>query len=141
TAQDEAHPANRVKQLQWELIVDLAANARDMNIDNIVERRVPNRGLPHVTRDHFARYHRTTMDEEVLEQFEFPQSEVDGESPPSHRVPTRIHAEVGNLQHRRRIGIGAPMQRPQTGEQLWERERFYQIIVRARIKSPHAILN
>src|SRR5262249_46511751 len=69
-AQEETHAANGVQQLAVERLVDLAPQARDGDVDDVVERRGARRHLPHIARQHLAGHGTVAVAREVLEHVE-----------------------------------------------------------------------
>src|ERR1041385_6285777 len=73
----KANAAHRVNQARLALDVDLAAQARHLHVDDVVERRRATRLSPHVSGEHFARDQMSLMAQEVLEQLELATGQVD----------------------------------------------------------------
>ena len=61
--------------------------------------------------------------------------------PPAHDVRREIYLEIGRAMQRRLEGRLAPRQRAHPGDQLLERERLREVIVRARVQAAHAIVH
>src|SRR5579863_1831835 len=115
TTQHKAYAADGMQKLRWEWIINFAADARNVNVDDIIERSIANGSLPHVAGHHLAGDDRAAVYEQVLKQIEFASGQFNRGGSAIHSVAACIHAKVGYLQNRGRVRIGAAMQRTETG--------------------------
>ena len=78
----EPDTTHGVNQLDWLLVIDLAAQPRNVHVDDVVEWRGARRLLPDVARQRFTRDDLTLVAHQVLEQFELAYRQVDGSARP-----------------------------------------------------------
>ena len=97
-AQHVSDAADRVQQLPFVRFVDLAAQARDGDVDDIVEGRGPCRRVPHIAHEHLPRHDAPPVAQEVFEDVEFLRGQVKGLRSPRHFARDQIHLQILVLQ-------------------------------------------
>ena len=120
--------------------VDLLAESRDLDVDDVVERCGTARLFPDFAGKHFARYEVALVAEQVFEKLEFARRQIERSFPPVCAPSDEIHLQIRRFQPEDVRRAAAPQQRPDSREQLGERERFDQIVVGAEIEPDHAIV-
>ena len=80
-------------------VVNLATNARDVDVDHIVHGGIADGCLPYIPCNHLARNNRPTIEQEIFQQIKFPPGEIEQFAAPSRDPPSNVHPEVGKLEH------------------------------------------
>src|SRR5689334_17864785 len=88
--------ANRMNQRIGLLVVDLSAQASDINIDD-VGRRVEMK-IPDVLQQHGAGYDAAFIAHEILQQLELPGKEVDPLAAPAGRSRDQVNRKIADAQ-------------------------------------------
>src|SRR6185436_20204403 len=99
-AQHEPDAANGVNQFERLLDVDLAAQARDVDVDHVVEGRRPRGFLPYVARKRLTRHDLTVIAHQVFEQLELTYRELDRLAGARDLARHKIHFEIADRQPR-----------------------------------------
>src|SRR5688572_21468774 len=129
-----------MNQAHWLIGVNLAAQACDVGVDDVVERGAPARLLPDLTRQRVARYDLTLAAHQVLEQLELSHGELYGLTTVRDLTGGAIDGERTQADTRDLARRPATQERPYTGEQLGDCERLSQIVIRPGIQPKHAVL-
>src|SRR6516225_3846801 len=122
------------------LAVDLAANAADIDVNDIGRGIEVN--VPDMLQQHRAGNNAIFVANEIFEQLELAREQFDFPSAPAHGSRDEIHLQVTDAQHRFLDERGAASgQRLDPRQQLREGERLDQIIVAAGAQTAHPIVD
>src|SRR6476660_1761729 len=137
---DEPDAANGVNQTDSAFRIDLATESRDLNVDDVVERRRATWLFPHIPREHFAGHQVALMAQEVFEQFELARGQIDQSVCADHPPGDEIQLQVPNLQTEG-VGRASPSEeRPDPREKLRQREWLDEVIVGAEVEAEHTVV-
>src|SRR5229473_148686 len=134
-----AGPAQRSNQLRLEAVVDLASQPSDQHLEQVGKRVMV--VVPHMRGNGGAVEDAAPMQHEQLQQGELLRTEGNRPAAALHLAGPQIDFEVGNPMSRRRQGRPAARQRLEAGDQLSERERFGEIVVRPHLKPAHPVVD
>src|SRR5262249_61344998 len=122
-------PADRVDERVGLLAVDLAADASNIDVDDVG--RGVKMQIPYVLQQHRPRHDLTGVADEIFEHLELARQELDLLAAAAHRAGDEIELEIVDPQHRLLDhGGAAPRQRLDARQQLGEGERLDQVDVR-----------
>lgn len=131
--------SHRLNQLGWVIVVDLPPQAPHQHLEHVREWVVVL--IPHMGGNRRAIDDLTWVQDKKLEQREFLGSELYGFAGAPHPVRLQIDFEIGNAQGFREWSSAPSSQRPHSRQQLTERERLGQIIVRTHLESRHPVVD
>src|ERR1700730_7613087 len=131
--------AHRLDQLDGVLAGDLPAQPPYQHLEHVREGIVV--FLPDVRGDRRSIDHLPVMKHEELEQRELLCRQLDRFSRASHAVGFEIHLEIRDLQRFGQWSSAPPCQRPDSRQQLPEREQLREIVVGADLEPRDAIVD
>src|SRR5262245_4735065 len=94
----EAEPAHGLDAFQWELVIELAAQPRHVDVDHVVERRAAMQLLPHVAAQHLARHDLPRMIHQIREQLELTRREIQHHAATRGAAADQVELDVANLE-------------------------------------------
>ena len=121
--------------------IDFAPEPRHLHVDDVVERCRPARLSPDVSREHLARDEVALVPQQVLEQLELTTGELERSSAPNDAPRHEVHLEIRDLQPNDIRRTAATEQRANAREQLRQRERLHQVIVRTQVQPRHSVVD
>ncbi len=122
------------------VVVDLAAHAADIDVDDVGGRVKIE--IPDVLQQHRPRHHLTLVADQIFEDLEFPRQQIDFLAAAIGGPRHQIELEIADAQHRFLDHRGAaPRQRLDPRQQLGKGERLDQIIVAAAAQAAHAVVD
>src|SRR6266566_4197232 len=131
-----ARAARRPDQLRLEAVVDLAPQPPDQHLEQVGKRIMV--VVPHVRSNRGAIEHPPLVQHEQLQQGELLRAERDRPAAALHLAGAEVDLEVGNLMPGRRQGGPAARQRLDARQELPERKRLGEIIIRPGLEPPRA---
>src|SRR5688500_18864218 len=139
-AKHEADAAHGVDEPDRLLQIDLPAQARDVYVDDVVERRRARGLFPDVAGQRLPRHHLSLMPEQVLEQLEFADGQLDRFVAAGDLAGEQIDLEIADRESGRVRDPAAAHQRADACHQLRERKRLDEIVVGTAVEAGHPIL-
>src|SRR5437588_9619921 len=134
-----ARAPQRRDQLGLEPVVDLAPQAPHQHLQHVGEGIVI--VVPHVRRDRGAVEHLSRMGDEQLQQGELLRAEREEAVAAAHPAGGEIDLQVRDAMHGRRERGTPSCQRLEAREQLAERERLGEVVVRADLEPPDPVVH
>ena len=136
-----ADAAHGVDEARRAAVLRLAAEVPDVDVEGV--RRRAEVVAPDPLEDDRARQHLARVPEEQLEQRELGARELDRTTPAPHLARPEIELEIREAQHVRGLVAirRASEQRAQPREQLRERERLREVVVRSRVEAGDAAVD
>src|SRR5215831_353624 len=133
-------PANRMDQRIGLQVVDLAAQASDIDVDDI-RRRIEMK-IPDVLQQHGAGHDAALIAHEILQKLELLWEKGNFLAVPARRSRDQIDGEIADPQDGfLGDGFAAPAQRFDARQKFDERERLDQVIVAAGAQSTHPVVD
>jgi len=131
--------ANRMNERICLLVVDLAADAPDIDVD--VGRRVEME-IPDILQQHRPGHNFALIANEIFQHLEFPRPQLDVATGAGHGSRHQVHSQMTDTQdgvfdH----GSAASGERLHTGEQFGEGKRLDEIIVATGAQATHPIVD
>jgi hypothetical protein len=90
--------------------------------------------------DHVVAEHVAGVAQQQLEQAELRPGQRDHPAAPGHRPGGQVQSQVGVAENVVR-GLAAPQQGPDPGQQLTQRERLDQVVIRPRLQPGHPVID
>src|SRR5690348_8152198 len=132
--------AHRMDQRIGLLIVDLAAQASDIDVNDI-GRRIEMK-IPDVLQQHGTRNDTAFVAHQVLQELEFLRQKQNFLAAPAGGARDQIDGEIADTQDGfLGDGVAPSAQRLESRQQFEERKRLDQVIVAARTQAAHAIID
>src|ERR1019366_1087750 len=121
--------------------VDLLPQAVHLHIDDVVEWRRAPWLFPHFTRQHLARDEMALMTQQVFKQLKLAGRQL--EEPFATYRPSRhqVQLEVRGLQTKDFGRTTAAQQRPNSSEELRQREGLDQVVIGAQIQAQDTVIH
>jgi hypothetical protein len=133
-SQHEADAAHGSQKPVRKGIVHLAAQARDMYVDHIIQRRVSGGFLPNFPRQHFARNHMIGVPHEVFEQFKLAGGQIELPASSGGNMLDAVEFQILQFHAGRGIERIPASESADSRQQLGNREWLGKKIVRTRIE-------
>src|SRR5450432_916746 len=137
--QDVAFAAAGVDQAAPYACVELAAQALDVDVDDVRERVEV--FVPHMLRNLFPAHHAALVQDQVFEKGVLLGGEVDILAGARDAMAAGIENEVGDVYYPEAQAGGAAEQGTEAGEKFLEIERLGEVIVSAGIEARDAIVH
>src|SRR5215204_4458543 len=99
-----------MQQLSIESFVDLSAQASDVNVDDIIDRRRARGLFPNVAGKHFTRDYAALIPQEVLKQIVLARGEINGHPATGDRVSLPVEQKVRDAHPILFLGRTSPKQ-------------------------------
>src|SRR5205823_4998093 len=107
--------------------VDLSPKPRNVNIDDVVQRRASSRFLPDFPGQHVAQNDLAFVPQQKFEKFEFARRQFYRATAPGYLPRHEVHIQVGNSEPQRVGRAAAAEQSTDASQQLGERKWFDEV--------------
>src|SRR5689334_21828902 len=131
---------DRVDERVGLLTVDLAANASDIDVDDVGGRIKMQ--IPYMLQQHRPRNDLACVANQILEDLEFPRQQRDEALPAADGPGHQVEFEIADAQHGLLDDGGASSrERLDPRQQFRERERLDEVVVAARPQASHTVID